>query len=308
MSRYLQDRVCYVGQQDVYEEASESLKELLGIEVSHTQIERVCESYGKLLEAVDNEVKQVDPIEVKENEILYGMADGSMILTREEGWKEIKLGRLFKAGSHEAISEKRFRITESVYTAHVGGYKEFVAKWEKEIPIHAKLVFLADGAPWFWDWANESNPQAIQILDYYHCKEYLCEFAQKYFKKKKDREKWIKQQEQRLFQDKIDEVIEEIKALPIKALEHNAIKKTILTYYENNRSRMLYGSYRKQGLLIGSGPIEAAHRNVIQKRLKLAGQRWSKKGAQWIANLRVYRKSKRWNKIIELSNSEKLAA
>jgi len=101
---------------------------------------------------------------------------------------------------------------------------------------------------------------------------------------------------------------EEIKALPIKALEHNAIKKTILTYYENNRSRMLYGSYRKQGLLIGSGPIEAAHRNVIQKRLKLARQRWSKKGAQWIANLRVYRKSKRWNKIIELSNSEKLAA
>lgn len=308
MSRYLQDRVCYVGQQDVYEEASESLKELLGIEVSHTQIERVCECYGKLLETEDNEVKQADAIGTEAGEVLYAMADGSMILTREEGWKEIKLGRLFKAGSHEAISAKRFRITESVYTAHVGGYKEFVAKWEKEIPIDAQLVFLADGAPWFWDWAKESYPQAIQILDYYHCKEYLCEFAQKYFKKKKDREKWIEQQEKRLFQDKVDEVIEEIKALPIKALEHNAIKKTILTYYENNRSRMLYGSYRKQGLLIGSGPIEAAHRNVIQKRLKLAGQRWSKKGAQWIANLRVYRKSKRWNKIIELSNSQKLAA
>lgn len=308
MSRYLQDRVCYVGQGDVYEEASESLKELLGIEVSHTQIERICECYGKLLETADNEVKQVDAIEVEAGELLYAMGDGSMILTREEGWKEIKLGRLFKAGSHEAISEKRFRISESVYTAHVGGYKEFVAKWGKEIPIGAKLVLLADGAPWFWDWAKESYPQAIQILDYYHCKEYLCEFAQKYFKKRTDQEKWIEQQERRFFQDKVDEVIEEIKALPIKALEHNAIKKTILTYYENNRSRMLYGSYRKQGLLMGSGPIEAAHRNVIQKRLKLAGQRWSKKGAQWIANVRVCRKSKRWNKIIELSNSGKLAA
>ena len=308
MSRYLQDRVCYAGQQDVYEAGSECLKEFLGIEVSHTQIERVCESYGRLLETADNEVKQVDQVAVKADEVLYAMADGSMILTREEGWKEIKLGRLFKACSREAVSEKRFRITESVYTAHVGGCKEFVAKWEKEIPMHGKLVLLADGAPWFWDWANESYPQAIQILDYYHCKEYLCEFARKYFKKKQDQEKWIAQQEQQLFQDKVDEVIEEIKALPIKALEHNAIKKTILTYYENNRSRMLYGSYRKQGLLIGSGPIEAAHRNIIQKRLKLAGQRWSKKGAQWIANLRVYRKSERWNKIIELSNSKKLAA
>jgi hypothetical protein len=297
-----------VGQQDVYEEASECLRELLGIEVSHTQIERVCECYGKLLDTEVHEVKPVDPISVEEDEVLYAMADGSMILIREEGWKEIKLGRLFKGSSHEAISEKRFRISESVYSAHVGGYKEFVAKWQKEIPNHANLVLLADGVPWFWDWAKESYPQALQILDYYHCKEYLCEFAQKYFKKEKDREKWIEQQEERFFQDKVDEVIEDIKALPIKALEHNAIKKIILTYYENNRSRMLYGSYRKQGLLIGSGPIEAAHRNVIQKRLKLAGQRWNKKGAQWIANLRTCRKSKRWNKIIELSNSEKLAA
>jgi hypothetical protein len=28
-----------------------------------------------------------------------------------------------------------------------------------------------------------------------------------------------------------------------------------------------------RGLLIGSGPIESAHRNVIQQRMKLAGQR-----------------------------------
>jgi hypothetical protein len=33
---------------------------------------------------------------------------------------------------------------------------------------------------------------------------------------------------------------------------------------------MYYGSYRRQGFLIGSGPIEAAHRNVIQQRLNRA--------------------------------------
>lgn len=43
--------------------------------------------------------------------------------------------------------------------------------------------------------------------------------------------------------------------------------------------------------LIGSGAIEAAHRNVIQKRLKLSGQRWTIKGAQQITNLRTYKKS-----------------
>jgi len=307
MSRYLQDRVCYVGQKDVYEEASSCLQELLGIEVSHTQIERVCECYGKLLELEDSESEVCDPIDVEENELLYAMADGSMLLTREEGWKEIKLGRLFKADSHIEVSKKRCRIKQSVYTAHFGGYKQFVAKWEKEIPLHTQLVFLADGAPWFWDWLKEHYPQALQILDYYHCKEYLCEFAQKYFRKKKERKKWIKQQEDKLFEDQVEEVIKEIRALPVKSLEHTAITKKILTYYENNQNRMRYGSYRKQGLLIGSGPIEAAHRNVIQKRLKLAGQRWSKSGAQHIANIRVYRKSQRWDKVVELTKT-KIAA
>lgn len=50
---------------------------------------------------------------------------------------------------------------------------------------------------------------------------------------------------------------------------------------------MDYPKSIKQGLLIGSGVIEATHRNVTQKRLKLSGQRWSIDGAQNIINLRT---------------------
>jgi hypothetical protein len=38
---------------------------------------------------------------------------------------------------------------------------------------------------------------------------------------------------------------------------------------------MDYRRYRHNGWLIGSGPIEAAHRTVVQQRLKLSGQRWT---------------------------------
>ena len=82
----------------------------------------------------------------------------------------------------------------------------------------------------------------------------------------------------------------------------------ILSYYRNNQGRMLYGSYRRRGLLIGSGPIEAAHRNVIQHRLKRAGQRWTEQGVQRLANLRVLRKSDRWDNVVELAKARKLAA
>jgi hypothetical protein len=58
-----------------------------------------------------------------------------------------------------------------------------------------------------------------------------------------------------------------------------------------------YKTYRDAGLLIGSGPVEAAHRSVIQQRMKLSGQKWSIKGAQAIANLRCYKYSGAWNMI-----------
>ena len=37
---------------------------------------------------------------------------------------------------------------------------------------------------------------------------------------------------------------------------------------------MKYGEYRKQGLYIGSGPVEAACRTDVARRCKQAGMHW----------------------------------
>jgi len=73
-----------------------------------------------------------------------------------------------------------------------------------------------------------------------------------------------------------------------------------LNYLNTNKKRINYGLFKEKGYLIGSGAIEAAHRDVIQKRLKLSGQRWTMAGAQQVANLRVADKSNRWNMVHEL--------
>ena len=65
---------------------------------------------------------------------------------------------------------------------------------------------------------------------------------------------------------------------------------------------MKYKTYKARGLLIGSGPIESAHRTVIQKRLKQSGQRWTHQGAQYVANLRVANMNDNWNQVIDLIN------
>jgi hypothetical protein len=315
ISPYLQERICFVGQQAVFEDASTMLAELVGVAVTAKQIERVCHHIGALLEAPTEASEGVAPEPAAaEAGVVYGMVDGSMISTRTEGWKEVKLGRLFAEEAHEkGQAGQRGRIEGSIYTAHLGHYEAFLSKWRSELTAVEKrpLVFLADGAQWFWDWASANYPEALQILDYYHCKSYLWSFAKVYFKDKKHqqaRSKWVEKQQDLLFEDAVDQVIEEVEQLPRRGVEDLIARGKILSYFRHNRSRMYYGSYRRQGLLIGSGPIEAAHRNVIQQRLKLAGQRWTPEGAQQVANLRVLRRSDRWEKVIALTRTRKRAA
>jgi hypothetical protein len=50
---------------------------------------------------------------------------------------------------------------------------------------------------------------------------------------------------------------------------------------------MDYPTYRSHGWQIGSGPIEAACKTVIGRRLKGTGMRWSPGGADAMSHLRA---------------------
>ena len=66
-------------------------------------------------------------------------------------------------------------------------------------------------------------------------------------------------------------------------------------YLENNAEKMLYGTFREQGLFYGSGVVEAGCRAVIGKRLKQSGMFWSKSGAENILALRCALMGNRWD-------------
>ena len=63
---------------------------------------------------------------------------------------------------------------------------------------------------------------------------------------------------------------------------------------------MNYKAFRSQGLMIGSSPMEPAHRTVIHTRMKCSGQRWATSRAQAMINLRVIKESKRWEDVSQL--------
>ena len=77
------------------------------------------------------------------------------------------------------------------------------------------------------------------------------------------------------------------------------------TFFRRNKKRMTYADFRRRGLPIGSGPVEAACKTLVKTRMCRSGMRWSRGGGEHILDLRTYIKSNRWDtawvKIKELS-------
>lgn len=294
ISPYLQEHLCRAGTKMIFEEASQEVVQMMGIDVNAKQIERLCHHYGALLEQVDWRQAYNDSVQLHlplKNQVTYAMMDGSMILTRqkEESWKEVKLCRTFQNKDRvENISKDRNYIGRSNYVAHLGNHHDFFDKVLEVLPAHVPLVFICDGARWIWNWIDEYYPESTQILDFYHCKEHLFTFAKIYYAKDESlAKKWVDASIDMLLAKKVEELLASIEQLACNQKQTEKEKIKLFNYLQNNQKRINYGLYKEQGLLFGSGAIESANRNIIQKRMKLSGQRWTLSGAQQMLNLRV---------------------
>lgn len=296
--------MCYLGQQKVFADAEKELFLLRGVDISAKQIENVCHYYG---EALEQEVQKKiiageNPPPQTNNQRHYALLDGGMLLTREEKWKEMKLARIFSEDERTCLNKDRGYINESTYIAHLGGHKNFWQKVEYHLDSKAEIIFIADGASWIWKRIETMYPESIQILDFYHAKQHLCEWAEIAIANPDEKIRWIDYQSLLLLNDKVEDVIKNISTRPAFSPLAKQKKKSLIEYYTLHKERMKYQTFKLQGLMIGSGPIEAAHRHVIQQRMKLSGQRWTKQGAQQIANLRVVEKSNQWDIVVQLIN------
>ena len=66
-------------------------------------------------------------------------------------------------------------------------------------------------------------------------------------------------------------------------------------YIKNRPHQLDYKAALAQGLPIGSGEIESAHRYVIQQRLKLPGAWWAPDNVDSMLALRIIRANEKWD-------------
>lgn len=299
ISPHLQELLVYAGQLDCYERCNVILEKFIDIEVSASQVYLVTDCYGKAAETEVNVCRSLEP--VKKEEVLYVQADGSMIQTRDDGWKEVKVGRMFTSGSCIDPNGNASWIRHSQYVAHLGNSKDFTRQMDTLIESYGRLgkrlVFISDGGTWIKNWIEDAFPEAVSILDYYHVCEHLHQFANTVFTDREQLKQWTDAQKELLLQSRVMEVTDNIKQQNCKSKE----ALSIINYYTGNADRMDYQAYKKTGAgIIGSGAIESAHRTVVQKRMKQSGQRWSNKGAQNMLNLRVLTMNGQWDTVVKM--------
>ncbi len=108
---------------------------------------------------------------------------------------------------------------------------------------------------------------------------------------------WLKEQKALLKESRIQDVLRalarylESSSVP----EAEAPVRACHRYMKNRLHQLDYKPAIDQGLPIGSGEIESAHRYVIQKRLKIAGGAWLIKQAGNMLALRLCRANRKWD-------------
>lgn len=275
---------------------------LLGVNISDSTIYRLTDGIGKEVTSVIDSSETRTEIKLSKDELLYVQVDGSMLLTREAGWKETKLGRVFKSSSILPESTNRQWIRDSEYVGHMGSHTEFEDLMSKLVdePYRKnanQIVFVGDGARWQWSWVESEYPNAVQILDFYHAMEHIGKYLKVAIKKKSEINKMMLKLGGMLKRKGIQTIERYIENIPRKTTKQILEYTKLTTYIVNNRSKMNYPDYLKKKFLIGSGAIESAHRTVLQKRMKQSGQRWSKHGLTNMIKLRSASMSGYWNEI-----------
>jgi len=186
----------------------------------------------------------------------------------------------------------------------------FKAKFEAELeeaerkaPPDVIKVLLCDGARPIWNYA-EHNPRFNdyeKLIDYCHTVEHLSLAAEALFGKGTDAAKaWYDKYRKKLLEEDLGarsvlysmDYYEQANELPKSRRKALEVQRT---FFKRNQAKMTYADFRRRGLPIGSGPVEAACKTLVKARLCRSGMRWSPKGGQRILDLRTYVKANRWD-------------
>jgi hypothetical protein len=313
-----------VGAMVSFAEGHELLHELAGVAVSTTHVERAAEDLGREVAADEQHVVEPPAVTAPLAPTLYLGVDGTGVPVRKaevvdcpgkqpDGsakTKEVKLvtvwsaegkakdgtperdaGSVTYSAAIESAAQKDTDATPSAFAARV--VRETT---RRGFDRTARRVVLGDGAKWIWNLADEHFPDAVQIVDRFHAKQYLSTVAKSIYGATSDlAQSWARARHDALDAGDRDALLTALRA----HAPHNEEAQNGVDYVERNRARLDYPAFRAAGLCTSTGVVEAGCKVAIGTRCKRAGMHWTIAGADAIIALRCCKLSGRFENFWE---------
>ena len=295
-TKNLQRAVVDFGAEDSFAQASERLFRHHGVQLCPSSVRKITLEHARRIAGTQRASGGQGALPGTGAETIIAEIDGTMLpivqtsktkdrsarKNRRCHWKETPLSVARVHGQSSA------RYAVSAGSAQQAGYDwaQAVAKagWGLNTWVH----IVCDGAPWIYlQYLRLLEGRSSFLLDFYHVCEYLAAASATAGTHKR----WLEVQKQRLKSGHPERVLKALK--PHIEADHTpdeqAPVRTAYRYLQNRINQLDYKSAIEKDLPIGSGLIEAGHRHVLQKRIKLSGAWWTEKNAHSMAHLRVCR-------------------
>ncbi|MBW2329380.1 MAG: ISKra4 family transposase [Deltaproteobacteria bacterium] len=313
----LQDLEAWLSSELPFKTAAEAFKRCTGDTLSadhmfetanhianHFDIQDICPTKDE----IDQKINELSKDKFRRPVMMMAI-DGAHAPTRPEPspwkgkrgkgeWKEAKGFRLYLIDTdriihliswHQVQDDKQ--LAEALLTIRDAGL----------IPEDkVRLCVIGDGAPWIWNRVREIFPTIKEILDFYHCSEYIHDLANaQYCKGTRKAQEWVEATFARLFHNQVSDVIRGINRMEPTSPEAKEKIKDVVRYLSNHRGKVDYGAAKRGGYHIGSGAIESANKFIAHVRLKRSGAWWYITNANNILKLRCAKYNGTYDRIIQ---------
>jgi hypothetical protein len=167
--------------------------------------------------------------------------------------------------------------------------REVCARVQARRPASTTLVAaLGDGADWIWEGYAQHLPHRVEILDFYHVSERLGEIAATMHPgDKAGALAWRDAQEKDLLVLGPGRLLERLESWAPEGAAAQEVRRSQLGYFRNQRERLDYPEYLRQGFPIGSGAVEGACKHLVSDRFRGTGMRWKTPTAEPLLHLRA---------------------
>jgi hypothetical protein len=151
---------------------------------------------------------------------------------------------------------------------------------------HVRLCVVADGAEWIWKHVKALFPQACQVLDYYHCAQYVHNIAKAQYGTSLQGLEWAEATMTRLYLGNVSAVLGGLRRMQPTSDDAARVIMNGWEYLDEHRGRTNYRQLRRRGYPLGSGGIESSNKFICHVRLKRSGAWWYEANSNQMLALR----------------------